>query len=65
MRRSDFDASAPLTHVAETALRALAPVPAVPDAYGTAALFGDDVPVRAVTRCPKAQRAEPQGDALF
>lgn len=43
MERADFDETAqpaPLALIGEEAV--VRPVPAVPDAYGTAALFGDD-----------------------
>lgn len=39
MQRADFDDSAPLDLVDEAVCR---PVPAVPDACGTQALFGED-----------------------
>ncbi|MGG2460183.1 hypothetical protein ACO0M4_10235 [Streptomyces sp. RGM 3693] len=65
MERGDFDEAMPLTLVDERAARAAARVPATPDAYGTAALFGDEVPPvrRAAPR--RAPSAEPQPDALF
>ncbi|GHF32984.1 hypothetical protein GCM10010218_12570 [Streptomyces mashuensis] len=64
MGRGDFDESAPLALVDERAARIGAPVPATPDTYGTAALFGDEAPVRRVA--PRRTQAEkPQADALF
>ncbi|WP_208874765.1 hypothetical protein [Streptomyces sp. PBH53] len=65
MRRADFDPTAPLVLVDDRAVRAGARVPAVPDACGTEALFGDEVAVRRPVRRPRAQQGEPQSDALF
>ncbi|GGW94748.1 hypothetical protein [Streptomyces noursei] len=65
MGRGDFDESAPLALVDERAARAGTRVPATPDAYGTAALFGDEVrPIRR-TVPRRAPSTEPQSDALF
>ncbi|GHG80692.1 hypothetical protein [Streptomyces griseocarneus] len=63
MGRGDFDESAPLALVDERAARVGVRVPAAPDAYGTAALFSDDVPVRPVAR--RAQAERPRADTLF
>lgn len=65
MGRADFDESEPLALVDEGAARAGARVPATPDAYGTAALFGDERPVRTGAPRRRAQREQPQPDALF
>ncbi|MFI1201684.1 hypothetical protein ACH4VR_19895 [Streptomyces sp. NPDC020883] len=65
MGRSDFDESAPLALVDERAARAGARVPATPDAYGTAALFGDEVPPARRAAPRRAPSKEPQPDALF
>ncbi|MFE6639533.1 hypothetical protein ACFVFT_38535 [Streptomyces tendae] len=64
MRRADFDEGAPLALVeADTLTRK---VEAVPDAYGTEALFGDAPTSRRATRARRpAVGAAPQGDALF
>ncbi|MFB8120584.1 hypothetical protein ACFQ6U_14090 [Streptomyces sp. NPDC056465] len=66
MRRSDFkeDEGEPLVLVDADAVPR--PVPAVPDAYGTDALFGEEPTGRPVTRArrPAASRA-PQPDSLF
>ncbi|MEU2969015.1 hypothetical protein ABZ687_29060 [Streptomyces ardesiacus] len=64
MRRADFDEGAPLALVdADTLTRR---IEAVPDAYGTEALFGD-APIG--RRAPRPRRpavgAGPQNDALF
>ena len=64
MRRADFDEGAPLALVeAEEVKR---PVLAVPDAYGTDALFGDEPVGR---RAPRASRPAPapapDADTLF
>ncbi|MEU1313335.1 hypothetical protein ABZ419_31190 [Streptomyces cinnamoneus] len=64
MGRGGFDESAPLAPVDERAARIGARVPAAPDAYGTAALFGDEVSVRRVAP-RRAQAEQPQADALF
>ncbi|WP_328333465.1 MULTISPECIES: hypothetical protein [unclassified Streptomyces] len=64
MGRGDFDESAPLALVDERTARAGARVPAAPDACGTAALFGDDVPERRTAR-RRTEAAPPQADALF
>ncbi|MBT2396293.1 hypothetical protein J7E89_09965 [Streptomyces sp. ISL-100] len=64
MGRADFDESAPLELVDQRTARAGARVLAAPDAYGTAALFGDDVPARR-TVPRRAPAAQPQADALF
>ncbi|RLU79986.1 hypothetical protein CTZ27_35790 [Streptomyces griseocarneus] len=65
MGRADFDKSAPLALVDERAARAGVRVPALPDAYGTAALFGDEVPVRRSAPRRRAQAEPPQVDVLF
>ncbi|WP_435244296.1 hypothetical protein [Streptomyces sioyaensis] len=65
MGRGDFDASVPLSLVDEDAARAGVRVPATPDAYGTAALFGDETPVRRAAPRRRAQHEQPQADALF
>ncbi|MFE0058746.1 hypothetical protein [Streptomyces sp. NPDC059003] len=65
MGRADFDESAPLALADEGTARAGARVPATPDAYGTAALFGDETPVRRAAPRRRAGRMEPQSDALF
>ncbi|WP_370418950.1 hypothetical protein AB8O64_10870 [Streptomyces sp. QH1-20] len=65
MGRSDFDVSVPLALVDEGAVRAGACVPATPDAYGTAALFGDEPPVRRAAPRRRAQAEQPQADTLF
>ncbi|MGG7574168.1 hypothetical protein [Streptomyces sirii] len=66
MGRADFDESAPLTLVDERAARAAgARVPATPDAYGTAALFGEEVPAPRTALRRRAQAEPPQVDALF
>ncbi|MFJ9416656.1 hypothetical protein ACIRPT_21040 [Streptomyces sp. NPDC101227] len=65
MGRADFDTSAPPSLVDESTARAGAPVPATPDAYGTAALFGDETPVRRAAPRRRAQAEQPQADALF
>ncbi|MFG2141909.1 hypothetical protein [Streptomyces sp. NPDC048650] len=65
MARADFDESTPLALVDEGTARAGARVPATPDAYGTAALFGDETPVRSAAPRRRAQHEQPQPDALF
>lgn len=65
MGRGDFDESAPLALVDERVARAGARVPATPDAYGTAALFGDETPVRRAAPRRAVQNTEPQDDGLF
>lgn len=65
MGRADFDESAPLALVDEHAARAGARVPATPDAYGTAALFGNETPARRTAPRRRAQAEQPQPDALF
>ncbi|WP_413100849.1 hypothetical protein [Streptomyces sp. Inha503] len=65
MGRAEFDGSAPLALIDEATARTGARVPATPDAYGTAALFGDEVPARRAAPRRKTQPAEPQGDTLF
>ncbi|WP_037818515.1 hypothetical protein [Streptomyces sp. NRRL S-146] len=65
MRRGEFDESAPLTLIDERAARAGARVPATPDAYGTAALFGDEVPPARRAAPRRTRTEEPQPDALF
>lgn len=64
MRRADFDPDAPLALVdADTLTR---PVLAVPDAFGTEALFGDAPTGRRATRTRgPAVSPDPQPDALF
>lgn len=64
MGRADFDESAPLALVDERAARAGARVPAEPDAYGTAALFGDEGRVRRTAPRRTTDRP-PQADTLF
>lgn len=65
MRRADFDDSAPPALFDKTTGRAGARVPATPDAYGTAALFGDEIPARQTAARRAAQREQPQADGLF
>ncbi|MFI5990354.1 hypothetical protein ACIBAC_00670 [Streptomyces sp. NPDC051362] len=64
MRRVDFDPSAPLALVDEDDVAR--PVLAVPDAFGTEALFGDEPrPMRNGRRRTPAVPAPPEVDALF
>ncbi|MEU9355079.1 hypothetical protein AB0D65_29795 [Streptomyces griseoloalbus] len=65
MSRADFDEGAPLALVeAESLTRCR--VEAVPDVYGTEALFGDVPTTRRATRARRpAVGATPQDDALF
>ncbi|MFK0294291.1 hypothetical protein ACIQU6_27990 [Streptomyces sp. NPDC090442] len=65
MGRADFDTAAPLALVDDRAVRAEVRVPAAPDAYGTAALFGDEVSVRRVAPPRAVRRQAPQADTLF
>ncbi|MGD6751646.1 hypothetical protein [Streptomyces sp. BH105] len=65
MGRGDFDAAAPLALVDVRDARAATPVPAVPDRFGTEALFGDEAPVPRPRGRRRIEQAEPQGDALF
>ncbi|MGC5042424.1 hypothetical protein ACLQ16_03805 [Streptomyces albidoflavus] len=65
MGRADFEVSAPLALVDASTARAGARVPATPDAYGTAALFGDEVPVRRAAPRRRVQVEPPQPDSLF
>ncbi|MFG2986171.1 hypothetical protein ACGFYQ_33805 [Streptomyces sp. NPDC048258] len=63
MGRADFDPSAPAALIEPEAV--VRPVPAVPDAYGTEALFGDAPrPQRAAHRMP-APKPLPEADTLF
>ncbi|MEU5748160.1 hypothetical protein ABZ804_21810 [Streptomyces sp. NPDC047726] len=64
MRRADFKEDEPLALVDADAVPR--PVLAVPDAYGTGALFGDEPTGRPVTRArTPARPREPQPDSLF
>ncbi|MFD3514842.1 hypothetical protein [Streptomyces sp. NPDC058657] len=65
MWRGDFDESAPLALVEVAVARAAVPVPAVPDACGTTALFGEEPPSRPVAVRRRVQAEPPQPDALF
>ncbi|CAM5237943.1 hypothetical protein [Streptomyces griseomycini] len=64
MRRADFDEGAPLALVDTDEVKR--PVLAVPDAYGTDALFGDEPTGR---RAPRTSRSAPppaaDADTLF
>ncbi|MGW0033033.1 hypothetical protein ACWDXD_24855 [Streptomyces sp. NPDC003314] len=64
MTRADFDPSAPLALVDEDTVERA--VPAVPDAYGTEALFGDEPAPQRPRRIRRPATGEaPQADALF
>ncbi|MFI1012595.1 hypothetical protein [Streptomyces sp. NPDC020965] len=65
MGRAEFDPAAPLVLVDDRVARAGAPVPAVPDAYGTAALFGEEVVVRQAAPRRPVRSDPPQADSLF
>ncbi|MGI5337739.1 hypothetical protein ACQEVS_10220 [Streptomyces sp. CA-181903] len=65
MRRADFDPSAPLALVEEALVRSGVRVPAVPDRYGTAALFGDEPSTRRAVPHRRGKAEPPQRDALF
>ncbi|OEJ21124.1 hypothetical protein BGK67_34675 (plasmid) [Streptomyces subrutilus] len=64
MQRADFDPDAPLALV--EARSVARPVPAVPDACGTEALFGDEpAPKRPTRHAQPAQAPGYETDALF
>ncbi|MDI3101972.1 hypothetical protein QJ054_33600 [Streptomyces sp. AN-3] len=64
MRRADFDEGAPLALVETDTLARR--IEAVPDAYGTEALFGEAPRPRRATRARRpAVGAGPQDDSLF
>jgi hypothetical protein len=64
MARADFDASAPLALTEVRSVRAGGEVPAVPDAYGTDPLFGEEAPVRRVA-VRRVRGGSAQGNVLF
>ncbi|MCX4677668.1 hypothetical protein OG413_20565 [Streptomyces sp. NBC_01433] len=63
MRRADFDRRAPVALI--EAASVARPVPATPDAYGTAPLFGSEVPARPAAPRRRAHTDEIQADTLF
>ncbi|MEV0437697.1 hypothetical protein AB0I84_40895 [Streptomyces spectabilis] len=65
MRRADFDVRASRSRVDERAVWVGARVPAVPDRYGTAALFGDELSAQQAAPRRRVQAKPPQADALF
>ncbi|MER5301383.1 hypothetical protein ABT039_18175 [Streptomyces lasiicapitis] len=65
MKPADFDRRASRSRVDEYAVRMGARVPAVPDRYGTAALFGDETPAQQAVARRRVQTAPPQADTLF
>ncbi|WP_037896857.1 hypothetical protein [Streptomyces sp. NRRL S-920] len=65
MERADFDRRASRALIDERAVLAGARVPAVPDQYGTAALFGDEMPARQAVPRRRVPAEPPQADALF
>ncbi|GGL93593.1 hypothetical protein GCM10010129_41840 [Streptomyces fumigatiscleroticus] len=62
MTPGDFDRDAPLLLNVGTGP---APVPAEPDEYGTAPLFGERAPDRRARRSARRRAAEPEQGRLF